>query len=108
MKKNMNIRVYCERAGRSGMAFYAEHPAERLFLFQTEYYDDRIFQFYKNGLRLQEVIATDCKKGNKRNPVAGLRMNKTKERIIRMLRWAEREYRIPIFWPTERPFRDAV
>ena len=107
MKQNHQIRIFCKCTGRSAMAFYAELPCECVFLFQTKYYDDAIFQQYKNSVSLSRIIASDYQKGTKYNPVAGLRKQKTKERIIRMLRWCENAYDVPIFMQSSQRFRKA-
>ena len=107
MKQNYQIRVFCKRTESSAMAFYAELPRECVFLFQTKYYDDAIFQQYKNSVSLSRIIASDYQKGTKHNPVAGVRKQKTKERIIRMLKWCESAYDIPIFMQSGQRFRRA-
>lgn len=108
MKQNHQIRVFCKRTERAAMAFYAELPRECIFLFQTKYYDDAIFQQYKNSVDLSRIISFDYQKGTKYNPVAGVRKQKTKERIIRMLKWYEAAYEIPIFMKSSQRLHKTV
>lgn len=108
MKQNHQIHVFCKRTDRSAMAFYAELPRECVFLFQTKYFDNAIFQQYKNSVCLSRIISSDYQKGTKHNPVAGLRKQKIKERIIRMLKWYEAAYDVPIFLKSSQRSRKAA
>ena len=106
MKKTQNIRITCTAFTRNEMLFFAENGTERTFLFRTDYYDSRIAKLYRNGISLDSVISTRYPKRLGSNPFGGVRFQKIRDHVLRVLRDIELEYEQPVFRQTQK--RQAV
>ena len=111
MKKTQNIRITCT-AACNRMLFFAENGAEKTFLFATDYYDSRIAALYRSGIALDSVISTRYPKRLGSNPFGGVRFQKLRDHILRVLRDLERESDKPIFRRKQKqqsvPYRTAA
>lgn len=100
--KNQIIRITCTTDVRDQMCFYAETRSERIFLFHTDYYDSRIAGLYRTGMFLDALVGTRYSKRLGKNPFGGVRFQKIRDHILRVLRYYEKESDTPIFRQTQR------
>ena len=107
MKKNQMLTISCTVSGTREMLFFAENGTERIFLFRTNYYDRQIAEIYRSGVSLDTLIRIRYAKRIGKNPFGGVRLQKTRDHILRVLRDYERETGVPIFHQTKK-HKDAI
>lgn len=102
MSKNLKTRIICTASGQHEMLFFAENSSGRIFLFRTNYYDRRIVDLYRSGISVDILIHTKYPKRIGKNPFGGVRLQKVRDHVLRVLRDIERETGSPIFRQTQK------
>lgn len=97
MKKNQMLTISCTVSGTREMLFFAANGTERIFLFRTNYYDRQIAEIYRSGVSLDTLIRIRYAKRIGKNPFGGVRLQKTRDHILRVLRDYERQTGTVIF-----------
>lgn len=102
MSKNLRTRIICTVPCRDQMLFFAENGSGRIFLFRTNYYDRHIAKRYRSGIPVEALIQTKYPKRIGKNPFGGVRLQKVRDHVLRVLRDIERETDSPIFRQTQK------
>ncbi len=102
MKKNQKYMITCTASGSREMLFFVENGLERVFLFRTNYFDRHIEEIYRSGVSLDTFIRIRYAKRIGKNPFGGVRLQKTRDHVLRVLRDYERETGTAIFRQTQK------
>ena len=102
MKKDQKTTITCTASGNHEMLFFAENGSGRIFLFRTNYYDRSIAELYRSGMSVDTLIDTHYPKRIGKNPFGGVRLQKVRDHVLRVLRDIERETDSPIFRQTQK------
>ncbi len=84
---NRNATVFCTIRKENQLDFYVNMGNEEVYLFSTDYFTHPIYDAYKNGQRVEDII----------QKTKHHRQQYLKDRIIRSLRYIEQEYEVAFF-----------
>lgn len=92
-KRRTGKRVFCRNDEHGTMDFYLDLGSERFFLFRTRYYSQTIFHEYDGGKSFETILSYTPKKRRSGLSAKRLEMRKIKlkERIVRAVKYVERE-----------------
>jgi len=97
MKKDLNVRISCICTDSRTLSFYGEIMGESVWLFDTRYFDQNVYDTFRNGVTMRKLVETDYRRRQTKNSILGQRLQRIKDRSIQMLKWYEKEYETAIF-----------
>lgn len=97
MKKDLNVRISCICTENRELAFYGDIMGESVWLFSTRYFDQSVYDLFRNGITLRKLLKTDYPRRQTKHSILGQRLQHIKERSIQMLKWYEKTYDTAIF-----------
>ena len=102
MVRNSRKKVFCRNDKHGTMDFYLDIGTDRIYLFSTRYYSAAIFREYQYGQSMNEILDQSPtfkhrkyfyrkRKDDLTAKKNEAQKQKLRERIVRMVRYIERE-----------------
>lgn len=97
MKRSKEI-VFCKNNKRGELDFFLLAAGKEFYLFTTNYFSSNIYEKYKNGQRIDQIL----------NNTSKIRQQKLKERIRRMIHYVAVEESITFSKKTKKPIHEEM